>query len=220
MSDEVITRNYLEKLSFSELSRLADNYGNDVPENLDRRFLIAELLEINEENEEISEDMIISSNNEDSKEVFVFPKNYNETQIDCVLRNPVWLFIFWNISDSDNALLKKTGDYNLMLRICSFEDEEAKIPDEAFEINAVEKSQEQYFLLPAGKKYIKVELLYSVEGKVNVLAFTPLIKIPQGSKLVNDLQSGFDSEFQPLVQLSDINTVITKQYTYHRHSFV
>ena len=218
MSDEVITRNYLEKLSFSELSRLADNYGIDVPENLDRRFLIAELLEINEENEEISEDMIISSNNEDSKEVFVFPKNYNETQIDCVLRNPVWLFIFWNISD--NALLKKTGDYNLMLRICSFEDEEAKIPDEAFEINAVEKSQEQYFLLPAGKKYIKVELLYSVEGKVNVLAFTPLIKIPQGSKLVNDLQSGFDSEFQPLVQLSDINTVITKQYTYHRHSFV
>lgn len=220
MSDEVITRNYLEKLSFSELSRLADNYGIDVPENLDRRFLIAELLEINEENEEISEDMIISSNNEDSKEVFVFPKNYNETQIDCVLRNPVWLFIFWNISDSDNSLLKKTGDYNLMLRICSFEDEEAKIPDEAFEINAVEKSQEQYFLLPAGKKYIKVELLYSVEGKVNVLAFTPLIKIPQGSKLVNDLQSGFDSEFQPLVQLSDINTVITKQYTYHRHSFV
>ena len=217
MSDEVITRNYLEKLSFSELSRLADNYGIDVPENLDRRFLIAELLELNEE---ISEDMIISSNNEDSKEVFVFPKNYNETQIDCVLRNPVWLFIFWNISDSDNALLKKTGDYNLMLRICSFEDEEAKIPDEAFEINAVEKSQEQYFLLPAGKKYIKVELLYSVEGKVNVLAFTPLIKIPQGSKLVNDLQSGFDSEFQPLVQLSDINTVITKQYTYHRHSFV
>lgn len=220
MSDEVITRNYLEKLSFSELSRLADNYGIDVPENLDRRFLIAELLEINEENEEISEDMIISSNNEDSKEVFVFPKNYNETQIDCVLRNPVWLFIFWNISDSDNALLKKTGNYNLMLRICSFEDEEAKIPDEAFVINAVEKSQEQYFLLPAGKKYIKVELLYSVEGKVNVLAFTPLIKIPQGSKLVNDLQSGFDSEFQPLVQLSDINTVITKQYTYHRHSFV
>ena len=220
MSDEVITRNYLEKLSFSELSRLADNYGIDVPENLDRRFLIAELMEINEENKEISEDMIISSNNEDSKEVFVFPKNYNETQIDCVLRNPVWLFIFWNISDSDNALLKKTGDYNLMLRICSFEDEEAKIPDEAFEINAVEKSQEQYFLLPAGKKYIKVELLYSVEGKVNVLAFTPLIKIPQGSKLVNDLQSGFDSEFQPLVQLSDINTVITKQYTYHRHSFV
>ena len=53
MSDEVITRNYLEKLSFSELSRLADNYGIDVPENLDRRFLIAELLEINEENEEI-----------------------------------------------------------------------------------------------------------------------------------------------------------------------
>ncbi|MCR4742561.1 MAG: DUF4912 domain-containing protein [Treponema sp.] len=220
MSDEVITRNYLEKLSFSELSRLADNYGIDVPENLDRRFLIAELLELNEENEEISEDMIISSNDGDSNEVFVFPKNYNETQIDCVLRNPVWLFIFWNISDSDSSLLKKTNDYNLMLRICSFEDEEASIPDEAFEINAVEKAQEQYFLLPAGKKFIKVELLYSVDGKINVLAFTPVIKIPQGSKLVNDLQSGFDSEFQPLVQLSDINSVITKQYTYHRHSFI
>ena len=40
MSETILTRADLEKLSLSQLSRLADEYGIDVPENLDRRFLI------------------------------------------------------------------------------------------------------------------------------------------------------------------------------------
>lgn len=218
MSDEIITRAYLEKLSFSELSRLADNYGIDVPENLDRRFLIAELLEISEENEEISDDMIVSSADNENKE-FVLPKNYNETQINCVLRNPVWLFVFWNMSESDSLMLKKLGNYNLMLRICSYANNFDEVPEEAFEIQTVEQAQEQYVLLPANKKYIKVELVYTTENKGKVLAFSNMITIPQGSDLVNDLQSGIDTDFNPLVKLSDINSIITKQYTNHRHSF-
>lgn len=218
MSDEFITRAYLEKLSFSELGRLADSYGIDVPENLDRRFLIAELLELNEENEEISEDMIISSESSENH-VFELPKNYNETQINCVLRNPVWLFVFWNMSEADNLMLKKLGNYNLMLRICSYNDTEDTVPEEAFEIQVVEAVQEQYVLLPANKNFIKVELVYTTDTKGKVLAFSNMIKVPQGSQLVNDLQTGIDTDFNALVRLSDINSIITKQYTNHRHSF-
>ena len=49
MNEEPINRASLEKLSFSDLVQLADEYGVDVPEDLDRRFLIAELLELAEE---------------------------------------------------------------------------------------------------------------------------------------------------------------------------
>ena len=49
MENKVITRAYLETLSFSDLKKLADEYGVDVPEDLDRRFLLCELLEIAEE---------------------------------------------------------------------------------------------------------------------------------------------------------------------------
>ena len=106
MSEECINRTYLETLSFSDLSNLADKYGIDVPENLNRRFLIAELLEIVDEFSNNQDDMQISSDVRISQDV-VLPKNYNESQVSCVLRNPAWLFVFWNISESDTLKLKE-----------------------------------------------------------------------------------------------------------------
>ena len=40
-----ITRSYLETLSSEDLNNLADDYGIDMPEDLNRRFVISELLE-------------------------------------------------------------------------------------------------------------------------------------------------------------------------------
>ena len=51
MNEVPISRAYLETLSFSDLVNLADEYGVDVPEDLDRRFLIEELFEIAERND-------------------------------------------------------------------------------------------------------------------------------------------------------------------------
>ena len=59
MSEEPINRASLEKLSFSDLVKLADEYGVDVPEDLDRRFLIAELLELAEESNNKEDEMIL-----------------------------------------------------------------------------------------------------------------------------------------------------------------
>mgnify|MGYP003307714898 CR=1 FL=1 len=117
MNDEFISREYLESLSFSDLSNLADKYGIDVPENLDRRFLIAEILEIVEEFNDEREDMQVSSEVSETEE-FVLPKNYNESQVSCVLRNPAWLFVFWNISENDAQKVKSAGG-SLKLRISS-----------------------------------------------------------------------------------------------------
>jgi len=220
MNEEIINRAYLETLSFGELIHLADEYGLDVPENLDRRFLIAELMEMAEEyqnNED--EEMIISSDEEKSQEEETLPKNYNESQVSCVLRNPVWLFVFWNMSESDSLMLKKLGNYSLMLRICFFQNSDDSVPDEAFEVQASTESQEQYVLIPSGKKYVKVELVYTTASAGKVLAFSPVIRIPQGSKLVSDSELGFSAEFNELVKLSDIQTVLSEQYKNHRHSF-
>ena len=71
METENINRAYLETLSFSDLSKLADEYGVDVPEDLDRRFLICELLDIVEESKLFNEDMIISSDRS-SEEILCF----------------------------------------------------------------------------------------------------------------------------------------------------
>ena len=218
MNEEPINRASLEKLSFSDLVQLADEYGVDVPEDLDRRFLIAELLELAEESNSIEDEMTISSESEEEQPL-VFSGNFNETQVSCVLRNPAWLFVFWNLNNSDAAKITGDAASSLKLRICSLADPKDSKPEEAFEVQTPSQSQEQYVLLPKGKKYIKVELICVTAGVGEVLAFSPVVSIPQGSALVNDLQPGRDMDFPPVIELSGMKEIITEQYKNHRHSF-
>ena len=218
MNEEPINRASLEKLSFSDLVQLADEYGVDVPEDLDRRFLIAELLELGEESNSKEDEMVIASDT-DEQQPLVFSGNFNETQVSCVLRNPAWLFVFWNLNTSDLAKLADDPLCSLRLRICSLTDPKDLKPEEAFEVQTSSQSQEQYILVPKGKKYIKVELICVSGGTTEVLAFSPVVSIPQGSSLVNDLQPGRDVEFSPVIELSGMKEIITEQYKNHRHSF-
>ena len=88
MNEEPMNRASLEKLSFSDLVKLADEYGVDVPEDLDRRFLIAELLELSEESNNKDEEMIIATES-DNQQPLIINGDFNETQISCVLRNQI-----------------------------------------------------------------------------------------------------------------------------------
>ncbi len=123
------------------------------------------------------------------------------------------------MNESDFVMLKKLGGYTLKLRVCFFEDSGQTVPTDAFEVQASTEKQEQYVLIPVGKKYLKVELVYvtAVQGKV--LAFSPVIKIPQGSEMVYDSEIGFSENFSEIAKLSDIQDVLAEQYTNHRHSF-
>lgn len=218
MSDEALNRASLEKLSFQDLVKLADEYGVDVPEDLDRRFLIAELLELSEETEDNSEEMIIASEG-GAEQPTVLSGNFNENQVSCVLRNPAWLFVFWNINEQDVARLRETPGAALKLRICSLANPKDLKPDEVFDIQTSSQSQEQYVLIPKGKKYLKAELVLTMPGSGEVLAFSPVISIPQGSSLVNDLQPGRDTEFSTIAELSGMKEILAEQYRNHRHSF-
>ncbi len=218
MNEEPINRASLEKLSFSDLVQLADEYGVDVPEDLDRRFLIAELLELAEESNNIDDEMIIAAES-DNPQSTVLNGNFNETQVSCVLRNPAWLFVFWNLNDNDAARINENPACSLKLRICLYSDIKDSKPDEAFEVQTPSQSQEQYVLIPKGTKYIKVELVCVTAGAGEIIAFSPIVSIPQGSSLVNDLQPGREEDFSPVIELSGISELITEQYKNHRHSF-
>ena len=218
MNEDMITRTYLETLSFSELVALADDYGVDVPDDLDRRFLIAELLELAEESANSAEEMVVSAD-DGLNDPVVLSGNYNETQISCILRNPAWLFVFWNISDGDADRMRESEGSNLKIRICILNSPKDPVPKEAFEIQSSTTSQEQYVLIQKGTEFIKAELVLFTDSGSEVLAFSPVITIPQGSSIVNDLQLGRASDFSPIMELSGINEILTEHYKNHRHSF-
>lgn len=219
MEEEKITRSYLETLSFSDLKKLADEYGVDVPEDLDRRFLLCELLEIAEENKhDKNSSMIISFDNNVNQSTNL-PEGYNETHISCVLQNPVWVFVFWDISDTDMNMLKALPDYSLALRVCILSSKDELSPDEVLEIEIPNGAKEQYVLIPAGKSFIRIELVYTSGSSREVLAFSPVVSIPKSSSYVEKYQPGQEKDFPPILKLSGIEELLSEQYKKYRHSF-
>ena len=219
MDDEIITRAYLETLSFSDLKKLADEYGVDVPEDLDRRFLLSELVEIAEETrQDKTAGMIISFENSINQSTNL-PDGYNETNITCILRNPVWAFVFWDISDTDMNMLNALGDYSLSLRVCILVSPEELVPAESFEIDIPNGVNEQYVLIPSGKNYIRIELVYTSGANREVLAFSQVVSIPKSSNNVENYQPGINNDFSPVMKLSGIEKILSEQYKNYRHSF-
>ena len=58
MENIPISLSYLETLSTADLLELAEEYDLDIPEQLNRRFIISELIEIEDELNEQNDDDI------------------------------------------------------------------------------------------------------------------------------------------------------------------
>lgn len=220
MGKNVVDRAHIEALSFSDLVTMADEYGIDVPEDLDRQFLIAELIEVLQDAGKVSDDMVLASGLSENE--IVLPKNYNETQISAVLVNPVWAFVFWNISEADKQMVKKRG-CTLSLRICSYETklqaESEEKPVHVSEIQNLSSSQEQHVFLNTEYRYIKVELVYSNASSGNILASSSLVVIPEGAEYLNDIHPGQDPDVSDIIKLSGLGDILWDQYENHRQSF-
>ena len=106
----VITRHWLESLSSSELVKQADNLGIDIPPGLERIFIIEELLENANQNdlEEEKNDLEIIPSYTES---VALPKQYNISYIEVIIRDPLWVFVFWEIKAHDRELHENSGDF-------------------------------------------------------------------------------------------------------------
>ena len=219
MEDEKLSRGYLETLSFSDLVKLADKYGVDVPEDLDRRFLICELLELDEESDRVEQSAMIISTGAESCQDVNLPKTYNETQISCVLRNPVWAFVFWDVSETDLNMLKQFPDFKVALRVCILESPDDLNPKEVLELEIPKGVNEQYVFLPVNTGFIRVELVYTSGTSREVLAFSSVVAIPQISEEAYAFQPGKEINFSEIIKLSGIEKLLLEQYKNYRHSF-
>ncbi len=221
MENKVLSKQELESMSTSDLINLADEYGIEIPDNLNRRFIIEELLETSEElfnsfNSDEKDDVTIDeSENEFPDEL---PLSYNDTEINLTMRNPEWIFVFWDISESDFTELKFNENFkNLFLHIAFYEslDDDEK-PLDSIEIKIELETREQYILIPKNKKVLNVTLVASFENEEpRILASTRRIQIPSVNEDIKNMKPGMKLNFPPLVNLSGLKSILHDYYLNH-----
>ncbi|MBP5174759.1 MAG: DUF4912 domain-containing protein [Treponema sp.] len=219
MEEKILSRQYLESISTADLISLAFDYGIDIPENLSRRFVIGELLEAAQELESETDEEQMAESEIDVPDFL--PKTYNETQIYAILRNPAWAFVFWDYSIQEFETLTSRPDFKgFFLHIAFFDSASGETPSDSFDIQISPDDREQYVLIPAGRKYVIINLKCSIEGMDSrVLAYTRRIEIPPESETVVEYQPGKKVEMSELVKLSGMEELLRKNYKNHRQSF-
>ncbi|MDR2444505.1 MAG: DUF4912 domain-containing protein [Spirochaetaceae bacterium] len=112
---------YLERLSTQELKDLAIHFGIDIPQDLDRPFVIEELLDNapclmffqagNLKVNRTEMDFVDDENIPPVPDPVELPKHYNITQIDAIVRDPLWVFVFWEIREADRKIYEKSHGF-------------------------------------------------------------------------------------------------------------
>ncbi len=161
-----LSKQYLESISTEELLKISEIYGLFIPDNLDRNFIIQELLELAENDEEEKEkssivlskfieekeaddveidDIELCASAKGSKKMKI---SYSSTEIHLLLRDPMWLFAFWDFSKTD--FKKITTDLNFdtfILRVFLFKENNKKEPYDYYDIEIGTNDRSRYFYL-------------------------------------------------------------------------
>jgi len=126
MESAALTRQKLESLSSGELIKLADSYGIDIPDSLERVFIIGELLEADALRTETPEDS--PKLNHGPIQTAVIPRQYNISYIEVIIRDPLWVFAFWEIKEQEKENYEKLPDFEgYCLRVIPLNANSAKL---------------------------------------------------------------------------------------------
>jgi hypothetical protein len=111
MEEHRITKEYLESLSIGELTSMADAYNIDLPPELERIFIIEELLDFLSEDEDIAEETAPLQGEIRYLEPVPLPKQYNITFIETILRDPRWVFAYWEVRSSEREKYERDSEF-------------------------------------------------------------------------------------------------------------
>jgi hypothetical protein len=194
---DVLSRANLEGLSIQELVAIAERYDIDIPPDIDWNFVIEVLLESNLE----------SDAEEKDRNSFVetaipgavpLPTHYNITFIDVVMRDPFWVFAFWEIKEQDKETCEGVPGFGgYFLRVVPVDGEDG----EPFTITVGERDSAWYVGIPVSGCCYKVELCAQQTESAAILATSREFRPPKLLKL-QDLRRLADEN--PLLCLSGV----------------
>ncbi|MBN2812343.1 DUF4912 domain-containing protein [Treponema zuelzerae] len=220
MEQTPLSRAYLESLSTSDLVSLAEEYGIDVPEGLNRRFIIGEVLEIAAEDNKIAAETASLVDTDIPASPEVLPETYNETAITVLMRDPGWVFVFWDFHSNLYSAL--TGNHkfeSFFLRVNSQGTQKDSASADYYDIDVGIRDRKWYAHLPVGTQWCRVDLYTrNSQEKEQLLAKSQELCVPC---------SGFAEapheekrKVPPLLELSGFTELRKSHFRNHRQSFM
>lgn len=195
----------LESFSIEELYSLADKMGLDLPPDLERPFVVEEILEVLAEDSEDRRSSRGDAVHVDEKKYFGFELDdmdieideesgqalearYNETMIRAMARDPSWAFAYWDVADSDLAGLRgeeqSAGLFLRVAEIASGDEAAAETHMDCFDIPVADDDRQWYINLPRAGVRFRIDLCSRHQGqpgKTRVLARSNEVLSPRQS---------------------------------------
>ncbi|MCX7024051.1 MAG: DUF4912 domain-containing protein [Spirochaetes bacterium] len=207
----------LDALSDDALRTFAEKVGIDVPPELERPFVIEELLEaIKEDSEDrcaakdapvhVVEKIFSGSELDEfdaslSAAPFIEPR-YNETMIRLLVRDTAWAFAFWDVNDDEmDAIGAESDDPGFLLRLME-ESADYSIQGEHFDIPVGQTDMQWYINLPNEGTRYRVDLCCRTRGKNRILARSNVVTTPRSSPCAPKSGPSAEETMQSLFFLS------------------
>ena len=186
---QTATRPYLERLTTSDLIKMADSAGIDIPPGLDRIFIIEELLDFYSPDDEGSPPESEMMDTELAESV-PLPRQYNITFIELMTRDPLWAFVFWEVKAQEKEQYEKAEGFDgYYLKVSAGPSPRGAegiftVPvgneDTAWYLNfdpdASDGHRADNYRL--NQKCYKVELCAGIHGEETILAVSNSVKLP------------------------------------------
>ena len=220
MEHITLSRAYLETLTTDDLVRLGDELGVDIPFELNRRLIIGELLEIQEKSRSSEAASSPFDDPLSEKDDAFCLDSYNETRVSVLLRNPGWLFVFWDFSAAEfSACTQREGFECFSLRLSFFDDAALAASRDSYNTDVSPLDRKWYIHMHEQNCFCRVDLLAMNSLDKNlVLARSTPIFIPPAAGI--EVPKSINDPVPPILSLSGIEELRRKYRRCHRQSFL
>lgn len=225
-----LSKTYLESVAVDELLRLAEIYGLYVPKGLNRNFIIEELLELEEYGEdEISphtgnrkKKFYEEEPDDDPKKVKLFkglPSSYNSTEIRILLRDPMWLFVFWDFYRPSFKTITEDMQFDsFILRVMLFYENNRSEPYDYYDIDISKEDTGRYIFLSFDDVLTRVNLCVRFSDEtVKVLAESNFIHLNR--KNIPNALCLLENNVNTVSALSGISILKKSHFKNYRQAF-
>ena len=188
-----MTTENFESLSDPDLRAIADRMGLGLPADLDRIFVVEEIVESLEEDRlerdrgteaplYVEDAKYWCRDDGDVRLADSPPKletRYNETAVRALVRDPSWAFALWDVSETDRSAIEAAGeDARLFLRVAEIDARDGGKPS-FFDIPVSVEDSQWYINLPHPEARYRIDLAFRSDGKVRSLARSLEFVVPR-----------------------------------------